>query len=204
MGLALSKPSNEFIKGAYIDEVEILSAVDMSGIENQWGNKNDLAIEFEFKITGRDFTTKQTIGGNLKREGEAVTGWGGAFAIENIVTQSGYFKTIKPVEQEEFLSFLEMGRVPSNFLLFLKGKKVFRISYVSGVKEADPTKLKYSAFNQIGFNKDILMKSFKNGLQKGYPKTYAPDTVPAPAGDAYESTDGDASFVPEAMEEDVF
>ncbi len=191
---------NSFAKGAYIDEVTVISATDLSLQENTWGNKNDLAIEFEFSITGKDFTTKQTLGGNFKYNDKGgVEDWGGAFKIDLLVKSSGYLKTLKEPEIEEFWSLMESCKIQQRFLDYLKGKKMFKISYISGVKEDDPTKTKYSSYNKILFDKNKLIKTFLKDLEGGYPKNYAPDTQ---TGAIDESTEGEASFVPETVNEE--
>ena len=191
---------NSIAKGAYIDEVTVISATDLSLQENAWGNKDDLAIEFEFSITGKDFTTKQTLGGNFKYNDKGVVeDWGGAFPIDLLVKSSGYLKTLKEPEIEEFWSLMESSKIQQRFLDYLKGKKMYKVSYISGVKEDDPTKAKYSSYNKILFDKKKLTKSFLKDIEGGWPKNYRPDTQ---TGAIDEETEGDASFVAETANEE--
>lgn len=190
MALTFGSVANSFMKNAFIDEIEVLAVKDVSGIENQWGTVPDLAIEIEYPgKTGNAF--KQTVGGNFKRNGDEIIGWGGAFPLQNLIERSEMFRSFKQEEKLGFLTMLQMGKVPGKFLQFLKGKILHKISFVKGYKEDDPTKLAYSTFNQLGWDRDILIASFKKGLQKGFPRTYNPDAVSGPIDT---ETEGDSTF----------
>lgn len=200
MALTFGGVPNSFMKNAFIDEIEVLEARDISGIENQWGNVPDLAIEIEYP--GREGTSyKQTIGGNFKRNGEEVVGWGGAFPLQNLIERSEMFKALSHQEKSELLEILSIGKVPQKFLRFLKGKILHKISFVKGYKEDDPTKLAYSTFNQLGWDREYLIQTFKRGLLKGYPKNYNPDAIAGPIDPDFEP--GDTSFDIPIEDDDV-
>ena len=198
MGLSFGS-LDTFMPNAFISEIKILDARDISGMPNPWGVTPDLAVEIEYP--GKDGATfKQTIGGNFKKENDAVTGWGGAFPVQSLLEKSALFLSLKEQEKSDFLAVMECGKLPKKFLEFLKGKTIFKISYAAGNKEDDPTKLAYKTFNQLGWSKEALIKAFKNGVAKGYPKSYTPNAV---AGPIDTNTEGDALFEPAMANEDV-
>jgi hypothetical protein len=198
--MALSFGTNtSFMKNAFIDEFQISEVKDVSGITNKWGNTPDLAIEIEYTgNNGKPFN--QTIGGNFKVENDKIVGWGKAFPLQLLIEKSVMFRTLRQQDKEDFLTMLELGKIPAMFLNFLKGKRLNKISYVKGFKEDDPTKLAYSTFNQLGWSKEELISSFKRGLTKGFPKNYNPDAI---AGPIDTETEGDATFTAPVVDDDV-
>jgi hypothetical protein len=157
---------------AYINDVVVKGIKNLSGEDTPWGKPRDLALEFEFGIPGKDFTIRQTIGGDFKRVDGAVSDWGAAFSIDYLVRDSNYLETLSTGEAAEFAAQLEDGVIPERFIDFLMGKALHRITYVKGIK-ADG-KLHWTPFNIVGFNKDGLVKTFLSGLKKGFPKNYQP------------------------------
>jgi len=188
---------NGFMQNAFIDEFTVNDARDVSGIQTPWGNTPDLALEVEYPAKNGN-TFKQTIGGNFKMVNDKIVGWGGAFVVQSLIEKSSLFKSMDMTDRNEFLLSLEYGRIPERFLNYLKGKILHKISYVKGWKEDNPTKLAYSTFNQLGWDKEQLISSFKKGLAKGYPKNYNPTAVAGPISD----TEGDTSFEP-PVDDDV-
>jgi len=200
MPLSLNNNS-QFQSNAYCDEIKVIGAKDVSLITNSFGNMPDLGLEIEYKINGKDNIFKQTLSGNFKRENNEVVGWGGAFTIGRLLEQSEWFKMQPEHEKQMILAQCEIGRIPSKFLEFLKGKTLYRISYVKGYREDDPSKFSYGTFNQLGWDKESLIKAFRQSLTKGYPRNYQPDLKSGPINEA---TEGDTSFKPQEIEvEDV-
>jgi len=189
MGLSFGG-STSFMKNAFADTILVSDVKDVSGITNNFGNTPDLAIEIEFP--GQNGTPfHQTLGGNFKRENDTIVSWGGAFVLQNLIQTSAFFKTMSQRDKDDFLALIEVGKVPGNFIKFLKGKTLHKISYVKGFKEDNPSKLAYASFNQLGWDKDQLISAFQKGLAKGYPKNYNPDAV---AGPVDTQVEGDTEF----------
>jgi hypothetical protein len=171
MTLTCSRPfgPKTYGPGVYINRVRIINAEDVSGQELTF---SDLPYDIAIKLTldvGRGFNPSMLIGGNFTRNPgtEEVTGWGGAFVIQDALSRLGYKGDLDPE-----------NKIPLAVLEGIIGKEFLRLSYVSG--ERDDGKLRYSDWHQIASveeTPDSLAVRFKRSLTKGYPRNYRPVLV---------------------------
>lgn len=153
--------------GIYINRATIISAEDVSGQELAFKDRPyDIAIKLTLDV-GRDFNPSMLIGGNFNRKPDSneVTGWGGAFVVQDALSRLGYTGDLDPD-----------NRIPPAALESLIGKEFLRLSYVCGRK--DNGKPRYWDWNQIAGTEETpesLAARFKRSLTKGYPRNYAAD-----------------------------
>jgi hypothetical protein len=119
----------------------------------------------------------QVVGGNFKREknketGELeVTGWSSAFRVLKLFQNLG----IKGSLEND-------NKIPAEWVEKLKGRKVWRATYVKGLKKDNPEKLAWSSWNTFtdaegedGFDK--LKKEWEDSRKRGYPQNYKPEAM---------------------------
>jgi len=158
-----------FGPGVYINESTIADVQDISGMTLPFmDHPVDIGLKLYLEI-GRNFQPELVIAGDFKRDpatGEVI-GWGGAFVVQEALSRLGYTGTLTPTNE-----------LPAGILEPLVGKKILRLSYVSG--EKDNGKPRYSDWNQIGTPEDgpdDLLLRWKRSLQRGDPKNYRPQLL---------------------------
>ena len=176
--LSLSnQDGNGFMKGVFITEAKIINLTDISGkptfAENP-DSTHDLAIEIEFDIN-KSWTKKVSIKGDFKKDGNAITGWGSAFVVKDFFIKIGCFRGLVEEEIKERIQLLEKQQIPADFLLKARNKKIFILDYVRAA--TDDGKLKYSTWNIVDADPEILRSAFKTSVAKGYPANYKPELV---------------------------
>ena len=161
-----------YAPGVYINEATIVKAEDVSGEKLPYLQR---PVEMGLKLTldiGREFQPELIIAGELKHDtatGEVI-GWGSAFVVQEALSRLGYTGPLTI-----------QNRIPADVLNGLVGKKLLRLSYVSGVRENG--KSRYSDWNQIGTPEDgveELLARWKRSVRRGYPSNYRPMPVEEP------------------------
>lgn len=171
MTLTCDKPygSNNYGKGIFINLVKIIAAEDVSGAQLPFLQQRvDIGVKLKLDI-GRDFEPDLVIAGNFERNSSTseVTGWGGAFVVQDALYRLGYTGTLTPE-----------NKIPKSVLDSLVGKQFYRLSFVTGVKESG--KFRYADWNMIASVQEgpqSLAKRFQKSLQRGYPRAYNPDCM---------------------------
>ena len=149
--------------------VTITDAIDISGQQlPHLTQPFDIALCLTLDV-GRDFQPELIIGGNFKKDVNTnnVIGWGSGFLVQDVMNRLGYNG---PLE--------EGNSIPRTALQSLVGKKFYRLSFVSGIR--DNGKFRYSDWNQIASENEgteSLMKRFMQSVAKGYPKHYKPELL---------------------------
>ena len=173
-------------QGVYITKAEIIGVKDSSGkIGADFQEKpSDLHIQLKLEV-GRDFQPIMNIMGDFKKNQDGkIVGWGGAFKVAKVFTNL----TGKEVDWPD-------NQIPAELLLSLKGKTIYRLSYIKGRKKDDQTKFQYADWSEImpgddEKNKLVLYDSWLASVKKGYPNNYHPELL---------KEQGDASFDTEAL-----
>lgn len=169
-----------FMPGVFIKEATIIYAVDISGKPTYQDNPEsirDLAVEVEFDI-GKEWTKKVVFKGNLKLDPKSpkiVTDWGSAFVVKDLFMKTHCFSSLTKEELKEKLFSFSQKDIPADFLLKIKGKKVFILDYVKGISEDG--RLKYGTWNIVDTDPDILQQLFSKSVAKGYPGNYKPELL---------------------------
>lgn len=176
--LSLSNQSgNGFMKGVFITEAKIINLIDISGKPTYAENPDsthDLAIEIEFDIN-KSWTKKVVIKGDFKKDGNAITGWGSAFVVKDFFIKIGCFRGLLEEEIKERIGLLEKKQIPADFLVKARNKKIYILDYVRAM--TDDGKLKYSTWNIVDTDPEILKGAFKTSVAKGYPSNYKPELM---------------------------
>lgn len=157
--------------GIYVNEVTVIGAEDISGVELRFGNMFDIGIKLTVDV-GRDFYPELIIAGNFKHDPDSseVIGWGGAFVVQEALSRLGYTGNLE-----------KQNNIPEEVLREAIGKRVLRLTYVSGRKENG--KPRYSDWNLIATVEEgaqFLVNRFRRSLARGYPKNYRPELLDAP------------------------
>ncbi len=176
--LSLSNQNgNGFMKGVFITEARIINLTDISDkptfAENPHST-HDLAIEIEFDIN-KSWTKKVIIKGDFKKDGNAITGWGSAFVVKDFFIKMGCFRGLVEEEINERIQLLEKKQIPADFLLKSRNKKIYILDYVRSI--SDDGKMKYSTWNIVDTDPEILKSAFKTSVAKGYPSNYKPELM---------------------------
>ncbi len=158
-----------FGPGIFVSEATVAGIEDISGQPLPFRDQPcDIGIKLTLNI-GRDFQPALIIAGDFKRDVNTseVTGWGGAFTVQEALSRLGFNGALD-----------ENNHIPPNILPNLVGQKIYRLSYVTGLK--DNGKPRYSDWVQIGTleeGADELVRRFKRSLSKGYPRNYRPTVL---------------------------
>ncbi len=65
--------------------------------------------------------------------------------------------------------------IPADFLLKIRGKSVYIVSYVKG--RSEDGKLRYGTWSIVDKDPDKLLEAFKVSISKGYPTNYRPEVL---------------------------
>lgn len=180
--------------GVYIEKVKITGVEDKSGTEIFPGSPPpDLALELTYKAGAGEF--KQTLMGNFKSENGAIVGLGGAFVIDLLLQELDFYSDKEQEEVDDLEAIIMKGAIPKEIKNFLIGKEVYRISYVKGIRDDDPSKLSYGSWNRLYADKEKMIKEWHKSIGEGYPKNYDPDAV-------HQLDDKNSSFNPEDYEDE--
>ena len=177
---------NQVRPGVYVGEATIVKATDISGkIVGDWMQRPyDCGVQLKLEI-GKDFQPDLTIGGNFARaEDGSIVKWGGAFTVKQLFDNL----QIK-------LGKIVAGKLPKDGVPQLTGKKILKLSYVTGKNKKDDTKLSYGTWNTVMLAgngaEPALLAQWDRSVKKGYPKNYHPEIM----------NTQDVSFTPESSKE---
>ena len=171
---------NSFMPGVFVKEATIIGAIDISGKPTYQDNSEsikDLAVEVEFDI-GKEWTKKVIFKGNLKlnpTSPKVVDDWGSAFVVKELFVKTGCFNNLIREELKEKLASFSNKDIPPDFLAKIHGKKIFILDYVKGISEDG--RLKYSTWNIVDTDPDILQQLFSKSVARGYPSNYKPELL---------------------------
>lgn len=174
--------SNEYPGGIFITKATIISAEDISGEQLVYMNKPcDVGVRLTLEV-GREWQPTLNIAGNLKREGNE-SSWGNAWIVR------AFFQKMAMAGDIE-----EAGgkcTIPVEMVQGLVGKQFYKLSYCAGMKEKDPTKVRYAEWYEVATideGPDALHARFLKNLTKGYPKNYNPEAWDSRKADAAPAT----------------
>ena len=162
--------STEFPGGIFVNQATIVAIEDISGEQLLYMKTPcDVGIRITIDV-GRDFQPTLNITGNVKRDGEK-TDWGQAWIVRAFFDKLGIAGHIEE----------ENGRfhIPAEMLTECVGKQFLKLSYCAGMKEKDPTKVRFSEWYEIATVEEgaqALHARFLKSLSKGYPKNYSAST----------------------------
>ena len=168
MTLSLNNPfRNDYGEGVFISLVTIVDVEDISGSTPPFMNfPIDIGLKLHLDV-GKGFYPQMIIAGNFQRNfpSDEVSGWGSAFVVQDFLNKLGFTGRLN-----------KDNKIPVNIIQSIIGKKFYRLSYVSGIKEDE--KLKYSDWNIISTEDEgaeYLADKFYKSVLKGYPKNYRPE-----------------------------
>lgn len=158
--------SQSSVKGAFVGEVSIISAEDISHQKLPYMDREcEIGIRLKLDI-GREFTPEMNITGEFKKDAAGrVEGWGSAFRIRDFLLRMGYEGQLNTDNS-----------IPKEVFDILPGKKFLRLSYVSGTKKNG--KKRYSDWAEIATLEEgasSLEKRFAESVAKGFPRNYRPE-----------------------------
>lgn len=178
--LTLSNNNQSELPGVYINKAIVVAAVDHSGkptYNDDPESIRDLAVEVEFNV-GQPWNKKVMFSGNLKykkNDPKEVADWYSAFIIRELFHQTGCFNGLTKDELKEKLRLFSNKEIPIDFLLKIRGKVVYIVSYVKG--KGEDGKLKYGTWSIVDKDPNKLLEAFKVSISKGYPQNYRPDLL---------------------------
>ena len=168
MTLSLNNPyKNGYGNGIYISLVTIADVEDISGTTPPFMNfPIDIGLKLHLDV-GKGFYPQMIIAGNFQRNvpTDEVSGWGSAFVVQDFLNKLGFTGKLN-----------KDNKIPVNIIQSIIGKKFYRLSYVTGIREDG--KLKYSDWNIIATAEEgpeYLAEKFQKSFLKGYPKNYRPE-----------------------------
>ncbi len=170
MTLSCDNPwsNRTFGPGIFVSEATVAAIEDISGQPLPFRDQPcDIGIRLTLDI-GRDFQPDLYISGDFKRAdtGE-ITGWGGAFIVQEALSRLGYSGVLT-----------DENRIPEGVLAGCVGRKIYRLSYVTGMKDSGkPRYNDWSQFATLEEGADELVHRFKRSLAKGYPRNYRPEVL---------------------------
>lgn len=168
MSLQFKSSGQGDYKGYLISEATIAGVKDISGTKLPFMTKPcDIGVQLILEI-GKTFQPTLAISGDFQRDDSGeIIGWGRANKVRELFVKLGAAEGLT-----------EDNRLPPDVLESLIGKKILRLSYVSGRK--DNGKLKYSDWSEVGIPEDgaeVLAKRFESSVHRGYPKNFAPELL---------------------------
>lgn len=169
-----------FMPGVYINQANIIAAVDLSGKPTYQDNPEsirDLAVELELDI-GKEWTKKVIIKGNLKinpKSPKIIDDWGSAFVVKDLFLKLGCFEDLDKAELNDKLKIFSGKEIPDDLLVKLIGKSLYVLDYIKGL--SDEGRPKYGTWNIVDTDEDKLAAAFKSSVAKGYPSNYKPELL---------------------------
>ena len=171
MTLSCDKPyqHHSYGNGILISLVTIADVEDISGTKPLFFNEPiDVGVKLTLDIS-RDFHPELIIAGNFDRDQytNEIKGWGSGFLVQDMLFRLGYKGNLNPDNS-----------IPESAIRSLKGKQIYRLSYVTGTK--DDGKPRYCDWNLIASKEEgaeSLFNRFRKSLSKGYPRNYKPEVI---------------------------
>ncbi|MBK8945447.1 MAG: hypothetical protein IPM32_09290 [Ignavibacteriae bacterium] len=161
---------NLYGKGVYINLVKIIDAEDISNTQPFFLNSPiDIGVKLTLNIGREDFFPELSIFGQFERDTNTneIIGWGNSFCTQELFYKLGFRGHLK-----------DNNEIPNEAIELLKGKKFYKLAYVSGIK--DDGNLKYSNWNLIAAEEEdpkTLADRFHKSVNSGYPRNYRPELV---------------------------
>ena len=178
--LSLNNNNHCELPGVYINKAVVVAAVEYSGkptYNDDPASVRDLAVEVEFNV-GQPWNKKVMFSGNLKFKKDypdEVEDWHSAFIVRELFQQTGCFDELTKDEISKRLVIFANKEIPVDFLLKIRGKTVYIVSYVKG--RSEDGKLRYSTWSLVDKDPDRLLEAFKVSISKGYPTNYKPEVL---------------------------
>jgi hypothetical protein len=104
-----------------------------------------------------------------------VEDWHSAFIVRELFLQTGCFDDLTKDEINKRLVIFANKEIPVDFLLKIRGKTVYIVSYVKG--RTEDGKLRYGTWSLVDKDPDRLLEAFKVSISKDYPTKYNPDVL---------------------------
>jgi hypothetical protein len=181
-GTPRSESSNRVGEGIFVQKATVLKARCEKNARMIEGSEfvDDLAVRMKLDI-GKEWEKDLYIGGNFKRSGQKIVGWGQAFRIEHLLNELG----IKGSVDEDLM-------IPREVVAQIQGREIFYLQYAGYTR--NDGKVGYKDFPLIAAQQDgeseedtiiRLAKRFHEDHEKGFVKNYRPELL----GDTGDGTD---------------
>lgn len=151
-----------FIQKAVIKGVQVLYQNEVFGIV--WDADISLLLEV-YRKDGSKREHNLNIRGHFKRDHSGkIIDWGSCFKIKKLFQALGINGTVG-----------SDGTISQDSLDTLKGREIYCLSFISGIKE-DGSK-KYDMYDILSDSKETLEQDFHNSVDRGFVRSYHPEIL---------------------------